>query len=422
MYSIIPYEYENIYPVLPALLSLALDAFCFLMGVFFIKSMWDKELMYASLDVNVFTSIMRTNEENTKKIFYVSIMLGLIGVVLKIYMRLYQQDITSFANTTEFRLHLNDDQVDGGALGLISAILYPFGFVSLTLLIYFKEYLDVKKGIYFLVWFIGLFFGIDGYLAGGRTSFVVLASLIFFTYALKFYHAKIEIKILSIKNIIYLLCAFFGFLYFSSIIIFQRLELFGTTTQEYIAYMTEGREISLSSEFINFMQDDDALGFNKFVFTLVEFLHYYVHGVFEYIRLYNHFDFDHVWYGIHEYFIYFKFFDRLGLFKITYLETLQGYYKTGVYTTLFGPSLIDFGHFTFLYALFLGSVFQLLYYKALSGKIIGLLLYPFVATTIIFSPMINIMTGSVLYIFNALLMSYFIARITNSGLPVVRKI
>lgn len=406
MFSFIPYSYDNITPIFSASLSLLLDVISFYIGIYFIKIFPRKESTY---NIELLQNKMRIYSITTKKLFKISIILGFIGVILKLYLRFYLQDFGSYESVTEFRLHLNDDQMSGGIAGLVAGLTYPFGFVALTLLIYFKDFWHVKKHIQILVWLLGLFIAIDGILVGGRTSIVLLASLLFFTYRIKAY-LSMSYKYMTGKKIIYAFLFFVGFMYLSSNIIVQRLESYGMTIDAYLQYMKSGREITINPVFANFIQNSDTFGLKNLVFAFVEFMHYYVHGVFEYIRLYNHFNFDKLWYGLHEYYVYTKLFEKLNIIDLSYAETLQGYYKTGVYTTFFGPSLIDFGYFVFLYIMAIGSIFQILYQKALSGMFSGIILYPFAATIIIFSPMINLMMGSVLYILNALLISYLIVK------------
>jgi oligosaccharide repeat unit polymerase len=133
------------------------------------------------------------------------------------------------------------------------------------------------------------------------------------------------------------------------------------------------------------------------------------HGVMEYIKMVNHVENPlGTYYGQYEFNIYFKALKVLGLPIKSYGELTKIQKRTGVYTTFWGDYYIDFGLLGVILMIFIGYLVKKIYVKAVSGNCISILFYCYIGVVILGSPFINLLSGSIIYYFNALLIASII--------------
>ena len=282
-----------------------------------------------------------------------------------------------------YKMSRVQNQLNSGIIGVISALTYPFGLVSLMLNIRF-QYLTgfIKKSF---IWFIGCFWFFDALFLSSMTTIIYLLAFISITFVIK----KSVYKNISVKISI------------SSIVILISVSVF------YFVYLTSFR---VNLEFIAIALDARALtpSFNidsVLLFSLISFLHYLVHGVVEWFRLFEHVGLNNYYLGIYEFYPVAKIFSVLGLNIPSFFELAQVAHKTGVYTTFWGAFILDFGIFSFFVSFMLGIIAMALFRGVLLGSFACYLIYPIFSAQIIFSSIMNILSGVVVYYLVSILIS-----------------
>ncbi|WP_139181002.1 hypothetical protein [Winogradskyella thalassocola] len=125
----------------------------------------------------------------------------------------------------------------------------------------------------------------------------------------------------------------------------------------------------------------------------INFVQYYLHGMYEFGYLYNNYSSDHH-YGAYTFNIFAKFLNIILGTEID-LEKIQASPpRTGVYTTFFGPIFIDFGWFSLVFMFFFGVFQKSIYNHVLRGRIqyVPLLFYFLIIN--FFFPVINFVNGA----------------------------
>ncbi|WP_242120105.1 hypothetical protein [Aestuariivivens sediminicola] len=346
--------------------------------------------------------------------------MGALGVLLKVYAGFYNSGIYSSDNIFEQRLQNMGKELTGGAVGAFSSMLYPFAFLALLLAIYhFKSF---KKVSLLTISFFGIYPIIETFFMGGRTTIALLGTtLLFVTFAsylkntafpvLKFKILKIKLLtlpkfLLKRKIIIPLITVVILFIYYSISVLDNRLTRFNYGDGVFIVWERKDYkwvkfDDEFKEEYFKYSAKDKAK-----TLGLLNLKHYFVHGVFEFVRLVN--DLDKVsgyYYGQYQFNVFFKFFKMLGLPLKSFGELSTIVKRQAVYQTFWGPFYIDFGIFGIVIAFFWGRFVKRVYIKAKMGSTPHVIFYGYLATVIVTSFYINFLMGSSSYFLFAFLIS-----------------
>ena len=127
-------------------------------------------------------------------------------------------------------------------------------------------------------------------------------------------------------------------------------------TLSYFAYLTYFRinenfiAISLEARGLDPYFDVKSV----FLFSMLSFSHYLVHGVVEWFRLFEHIGLSSYYMGAYEFYPLVKFWSLLGVSVPSFMELASVAHKTGVYTTFWGPFIMGFGALSF----FMSFIFE----------------------------------------------------------------
>ena len=326
---------------------------------------------------------MFSDQSTYKTVFYLIFIVGFFGVFLKIYEHFILHDLLSQPSFFAYKLSRVKNQLNSGLVGVISALTYPFGLVALMLNIKFQYFTGFFKKM--VIWIIGCFWFFDALFLSSMTTIVYLLAFIFFTFVINnSIYKKRFIRIPISRLFIIISIAVIYFVYLTSF----RVDL------DFIVIALDTRAITPSFEI------DSVL-----LFSLINFLHYLVHGVVEWFRLFEHVGLNNYYLGIYEFYPVAKIFSILGLSIPSFIELAQVAHKTGVYTTFWGGFILDFGVFSFFVSFVLGIISMGLYRGAQLGSFTCYLLYPIFAAQIIFSSVMNILSGVVVYYLVSILIS-----------------
>ena len=394
-----PYNYNFQESSFNAVIFISFSFLCFIIGAITIKN--DD---ISSGELNNFSN------SSINSIFYFSIITGFIGGLLRIYQRIFTESVLMYDNFTEYRFASADAYYENSLIDVFASIMYPFGIVSLLLYIYYNKQINVNK---YIVWFVAATYPLESIFLGGRLNLIFFATLIFFAFQVNNFLNKGSLMSFQIKKLIPLFLVLIIFLMYSANIVTARFDQMGFSFESYIFYLEVVRDVEIENSYFSFLVDNNFSSFSFFTFAIAEIVHYFHAGVIEFIKLYHFNDGDYVyWMGAHQFSIYLKFFSILGFENLpSYLDTLESYHQAGQYTSFVGSALIDFGEYTPIYMFILGILSGGIYNSTLKGELAGIMIFPFVATVVVYSPMINFLMNAPLYILNALILVIIISKV-----------
>ncbi len=417
VYITIPTTYLNIKPIFFPLLILISYISVFVFGMYLIRG--DKKL------------IIREVTARDRLITYLSIALGFFGTLLKTYQRFIQQGYLFAEDYTKLRIELMEGELNSGFLGLLTALTTPFGLISFLIVLYFRK--QFSKTIFLFTFLLALYPIFESYFTQGRMIIVIVVSMILITLFFHinnfttFLNKKINIKIFKVKIFAFpkkllqkkIIIPFFllGFIFltFSVKVVKDRLDLFNY--KNVFVVWENQQEMRLDPEFKEYVSKSGQVNIEIAKYSIK---HYFAHGIFEYIRMVNHVDKPFgMYYGQYIFNPYFKSLNFLGIKTKPFLEMGKSMHKQNVYTTFWGPFYLDFGIFGIPIALIFGALIKYIYIKARKGYLPYVLLYSYFAFIILGSMFLNLMIGSSIYIFNALLLILFLYKVIPQNIKFV---
>lgn len=354
-----------------------------------------------------------------KKTFLVLLFfsIGAVGVLIKVYQRVFIEKIYFAENLVRTRMDLMAGELNSGILGLLSALTYPFATIALMLAIIWIK--NMSRFTFIIILLVGLFPIYDSILTESRLLIVFIVGMLGVCYLASginlfksYKRIKLgNIKLLSIPDVLFkkkvwipMLIIAIGFTVFSQKVINNRLATFSyiDTMKVWEHY----HQVEVDKDFKKMVKTSNSnVEKNKLIATY-SLKHYFAHSVFEYIRLNNHLEKSWgYYYGMFEFYTYFKLFKLLGFDIPPFSELNKISYKPAVYSTFWGPFYIDFGVFGFVISFLLGRSSQRIYLKARQNSPIHILLYAFIAMVILASFFLNFATGGNLYFLNAIVVT-----------------
>ena len=352
----------------------------------------------------------KLSSKSINRFFYGSLLAGIIGGIIRIYQRIFTESVLMYDNFTEYRFASSEAYYENTIIDAIGSLLYPFGIASLLMYIYYGKQIKINK---YFVWMVAGTYPLEGIFLGGRLNIIFFATMIFFAFQIKSFSQNRVLIGISLKKIIPVLLALMIFLMYSANILTTRFDQMGFTFESYIMYLEVVRNVEIDNNFLSYLVKNNFSNFSFLSYVFVEIIHYFHAGVIEFIKLYHFNDGDYTyWMGVHQFSIYLKFFSIFGIENLpSYVDTLESYHQVGQYTSFVGSALIDFGEYTPIYMFILGILSGKTYNSAIRGEFNGIMIFPFIASVIVYSPMINFLMNQTLYILNALILLIIISKV-----------
>lgn len=380
-------------------------------------------------------TLIGTTETGIKKIkqlTYFLFLIGAVGVLIKLFIGFFITKIFVASNVFEKRLELMDQELSSGIYGAIAALLFPFAVITMFIVIYYRK--NFNKIFVVIALIFGIFPIFETFYLGGRTIFVLLGGMIAFIILFyiqnniqfnKTVYKLKKIKLITIPKflvkkrvIILLILLIIGFRYYSVNIVTQRLDRFGY--KDTLGHWEELHRVNIDDNFQNYViklpkdQKDYQIG-------IYSFKHYFVHGVFEYIRSVNHLEKQTgYYYGSYTFYTFFKFFKLLGIPIKSLTEMDKVAHEVAVFTTFWGPFYLDFGIFGLPIMFLWGRFVKRAYLKAINGDIFFVILYSYLAVILITSFFLNFMLGSSSYYLFAILVAIFIKNLSSKQKSIIK--
>ncbi|MBQ4820085.1 hypothetical protein [Aquimarina sp. MMG016] len=329
------------------------------------------------------------------------------------------------------RLELIGSEFNSGIFGVISAILFPFSVITMLIVIYhFRNF--SKTFIVFAILF-GLYPFLETFYLGGRTIIVLLGTTIIFTLLASIEknvnYKKTIIKLATFKLIT--LPSFFlrkKVLIISSIILIAFVSYSIKVINDRLSRFNYKDTLSVWEVYHRVKVDDEfkkevrisSIEDKNYKIGIYSLKHYFVHGVFEYIRLVNHLDkTTGYYYGLYEFYVFAKFFKVFGVQIPSFYDLNSISHKRAVYTTFWGPFYIDFGIFGIIIMFLWGRFVRKVHIRALQGNVQYVILFSFLATIILASFYINFLLGTASYYLFAFLVAIILFKIWPNNLTFV---
>jgi oligosaccharide repeat unit polymerase len=412
-FLISPYNYTNINPIEGAVLLLLLYNFSFLLGMYSVR-----KRKY------ILQNVTEASPKAINKLLTLTNLIGIIGATLNLYVKLRVAVEFSLNDLSSNRDQiLEAGELSGGILSIISALMYPFCYCSLIICMFYKKYFSKSKYIISLL--ISFMPVITIVILGGRSTLFFYIITIMFCQIINLYNTNKVTKIyfgsqilftipknIMSKKVLINICIFIilsltVFLYIQQ----DRVDKWEVSNLENFHFWSKGQEWKYDHEHpINALFGSASP--SEYV-GLLNFIHYNVHGVMEYIRLYNHSEsiFGY-YYGKYEFYVFIKVLKPFGFNtgKDFISMSNQVMHKPAVYTTFWGPFFIDFGIFGVFIIFFAGRIIKRMFYKFYSGNSSIILFYPYFLTIIFTIPFFHSFSGSNLYYFIAIIITIFMYR------------
>ena len=422
-YVQVPVEYLYSGNLFFPILTLILFIVVFAIGVLSLKTTSVKSIHFAS-------------DRKLKQIITIFFIVGAIGVLLKIYVGIFNSGIFLADDAFEQRMENMGKELTGGFTGILASLLFPFSFVSLLIAIY--NYKILEKPTLIVIALFGAYPFIETVFMGGRTIIALLGTtLLFVIYAS--YNKNSNIPTIRVKyagkNLLNLPKFLFKktvyipviivsllFVSYSVKVINQRLTRFGYGDRtfriwEQKDYQWVKFDEEFKADYFQSKEDDKAK-----MIGLYSLKHYFAHGVVEYIRLVNHLDkTTGYYYGQYEFSVFFKFFRAFGVPLKTNEEMQSIMERKAVYKTFWGPFYVDFGVFGVFVMFFWGRFIKRVFIYAKRGHTQYVIFYGYLATIIITSVFLNFILGSSSYYLFAFFISLLVFRFWPNNMVFVIK-
>lgn len=389
-----------------------------------------------SLNKQQVKPIPHASDKKIRQIIFCYFLFGALGVGLKLYSGFFTSGIFLAKDVFEKRLENMGQELTGGFLGVFGAVLFPFSVIAMLLTIY--NYKLLGKLVTFIILIFGLYPFIETFYMGGRTIIVLIGTTILFVaYAsyiknntlnqIKLTFQKKTIltfpRFLKSKRIwIPLILISVFFVTYSVNIVNKRLERFNYGDRtiriwERTDYQWVRFDSSFKKEFYEGTKEQKSkmLGYHSLK-------HYFVHGVFEYIRLVNHLDkATGYYYGMYEFNVFFKFFKVFGIPLPSHEELSQIVNRKSVYSTFWGPFYIDFGFLGVIIMFFWGRFVKRVYIYTTQQHSQYAIFYGYLSTIIITSVFLNFLQGSSSYYLFAFFVTLLVFKFWPNNLKLVTK-
>jgi hypothetical protein len=346
-----------------------------------------------------------------KKIFWLTVFLGSLGMALRLYDRFILRGVSLSETAMEARELIAD--TGAGPLAAVGGLLYPTCYLPLFLW-WGRRNTEIKIH-WSTAWVAGSLFmlpGIDALTLLSRSQILVALSMMYVSAACILYRGRAFHSKLIIPTILgaSLLTAISIFAFTSRLTQMEMDAVFSILNSAY-GYVLIPNESALA-----LIQGSSFT--SKIAGATIPLAQYYLHGVFEFFLLWEHSSEMTFTLGTQTFAPYLKALNIFGMdFAPTY-DLESSYYRVGVFTSFFGPLWMDFGWLGPLFLLFFGAFSKKISLLARSGRLEALPLHSFFMVVIFFMPVVNFMISATgMYIINALLIFFLISKPPSYKLP-----
>ncbi|MGF6591388.1 hypothetical protein [Pseudomonas sp. 2835] len=261
--------------------------------------------------------------------------LGSVGLVLRVIERIF---IRAGGNISSDFMENRELIATGGSgsIALVGAVLSSF-FLFLPIFICMMRVAGARRWYHFPMLFCCLLFAVfDMVLQGSRSGLVVFMATSL-TAALMTGYVR-----LSLRNLLLGLALAVAFIWLGGMVFWIRTQQMGLDPVASMELSGYARFAPASAQVVEYLGQNDSSGLAGLIYALTHFSQYITHGLYEFFYLASLVDGAST-YGLQSFYIPAKIImSALGKGDIEEV-LIDGVIRPGVYTTLFGPVVYDFG-------------------------------------------------------------------------------
>lgn len=343
--------------------------------------------------------------------FWLVLLIGVAGMALRLYDKFFIRGIDLTVDAMESRELLAD--AEAGPLAAVGGVLYPFCYVPLML--WWARHRDSGLPGWARPLAIAAFVlpAVDALILLSRSQMLVALSMMYLSAACVLYQGQP----LHARLVRPLLIGFTALLGISVAAFMSRLGQMDMDIIFSILNSAYGYVLTPNKTALLLIGENGLAG--RALAALLPLSQYYLHGVYEFSLLWTRPDAQVFTLGTQHFAPYIK---AASIFKlITYPDfgTYDIYYRTGVFTTFFGPLWADFAWGGPLFTMLLGMLAKRCGQWAREGRIAVMPLYAYLCVVVFFMPVVNLLVSAQgMYIVNAfVLVALLFGRHRRSAAP-----
>lgn len=351
-----------------------------------------------------------------KRAFWWFVIIGAAGMAVRIVDKWFLRGAGLGSSALESRELLGD--AAAGPLAALGGLLYPFCFVPL--IIWWSRPTNSEKQPLAKWVAVTLFIlpAIDALLLLSRSQMLVAFAMMYFAAACVLYRGRLLPK----KLIFPVLLGIAGLLIVSITVFVTRLNEMNFDLAFSIQNSAYGYVITPDASAVQLMnQAGNFVG--AALTSFMPMLQYYLHGLFEFGLLWDRVDNQMFTYGAQHFAPYLKGLSVFGISSKFSLANPNLYFRSGIFTTFFGPLWVDFAWLGPLFMLGFGLLSKYCAQRAREGFLGAMPLHVYFCVVVFFMPVVNFMISAQgMYIINALGIFWFFTRrnhIVEDGLSSV---
>jgi hypothetical protein len=333
----------------------------------------------------------------TPRVFWSLAFLGATGMALRLYDKLFLRGISLADSALEARELLAD--AEAGPLAAIGGLLYPFCYVPLILWWARRPDMRLPPLAPWLAILLFVLPGLDALILLSRSQMLVALSMMYFSAACVLYRGRV----LPPRLIVPVLAGLVVLVVTSVMTFASRLSQMDLDIVTSILDSAYGYALTPNASALIVMGDGGTAG--TAIGSLTPMFQYYLHGVFEFGLLWHRPDAQTFTLGTQTFAPYVKVLSIFKLISYPDFDVANLYFRSGVFTTFFGPLWIDFGWFGPIFMLGFGMLGKRCAQLARAGSVAVMPLYAYLAVVMFFMPVVNFMISATgMYIINAFLL------------------
>lgn len=369
--------------------------------IFFIFSFYLGNLLYIILPKKYEVRIGKIYPKKIRMAAIIILSLALIGILLRYYDFIFIKGFVNYSSITDFRLNYSEGDVSYSIVTIIGSILMPMAIGTLMLSIYFGEIMGKTYKTISIILLIGLLSYFV--LRGGRTTISLIFIMLITTLIFSGYNFK------HLKP--YLIIFVPVFFLYSIILLKERLNYMGFQMYSHLAYWEKTRHFNLDEKIFSMLLENNFIA--SIIYTLISLIYYFQHGIYQFLHQIEFYSSELLTYGGTTFYPIYKLLGIIGLpiKDATFIQQTI-WIDPGFYYSFYGPILMDFGYFGFVFCILLGYYAQYSWKQACSKEVTHLMIYPYIASLIIHMPFLNMINyGMGLYFFIAMVLCGLICKI-----------
>ncbi|HEV2599673.1 oligosaccharide repeat unit polymerase [Sphingopyxis sp.] len=318
--------------------------------------------------------------------FWLSFIVGAAAMGLRFFDRVVIRGVSYTADADQVRDTLSSTDFSGASA--VASVIMPFCFIPLILLLASKW----RPQHWFKLMLAGILFCLpmlESLAQASRSIMLLTIVMAFFSVCL----IKFDGQVFHRRLILPTVLGIFLTLAASTVIFSSRLESYGRNLDESVVNSAYAAAFTLNSNAKAGLSSPNPIE-EEYYRAILPNSMYYLSGIYEFDLALNRPDEQVFGYGAYIFYPYSRVLAlALGTESASIFEEDELIYRTGVFTSFFGPLWVDFGYAMFPIMILIGFVIQRLSPMVAAGQINILPLYLFCLVVVFYMPVFNFLVS-----------------------------